>query len=129
MARIVGGQQKIIVPPSLRQNILKECHNVSFTGHVGMRKTLELVDRQFYWRGLRGDTIQYVKTCQKIKGDYCGFLRDDSDSINLYFVLIERGSRSQNLEQRLAKGWLLLTFADMVKEAGCETNILISISQ
>ena len=28
-----------------------------------MRKTLELVDRQFHWRGLRGDTIQYVKTC------------------------------------------------------------------
>ena len=34
-----------------------------FTCHVGMRQTLELVDRQFHWRGLRGDTIQYVKTC------------------------------------------------------------------
>ena len=43
-----------------------------FTGHVGMRKTLELVDRQFHWRGLRGDTIQYVKTCptcQMMKSD------------------------------------------------------------
>ena len=63
MARMVGGQQKIIVPRSLRQQILKECHNVPFTGHVGMHKTLELVDRQFHWRGLRGDTIQYMKTC------------------------------------------------------------------
>ena len=72
MARILGGRQKIIVPKSLRQQILKECHDVPFTGHVGMRKTLELVDRQFHWRGLRGDTIQYVKTCptcQMMKSD------------------------------------------------------------
>ena len=62
----------MIVPKSLRQQILKECHDVPFTGHVGMRKTLELVDRQFHWRGLRGDTIQYVKTCptcQVMKSD------------------------------------------------------------
>ena len=63
MARMMGGQPKIIVPKSLRQQILKEFHNVPFTGHVGMRKILELVDKQFHWRGLRGDTIQYVKTC------------------------------------------------------------------
>ena len=72
MARMVGGRQKIIVPKSLRQQILKECHDVPFTGHVGMRKTLELVDKQFHWRGLRGDTIQYVKTCptcQMMKSD------------------------------------------------------------
>ena len=33
---------------------------------------MELVDRQFHWRGLRGDTIHYVKTCpicQAIKSD------------------------------------------------------------
>ena len=63
LAKMMGVQRKIIVPRSLRQNILKECHDVPFTGHVGMHKTLELVDQQFHWRGLRGDTIQYVKTC------------------------------------------------------------------
>ena len=50
MARMVGVQQKIIIPKSLWQQILKECHNVPFIGHV--HKTLELVDRQFHWRGL-----------------------------------------------------------------------------
>ena len=63
MARMVGSQQKIIVPQSLRQNILKECHDVPFTHYVGMRQTPKQVDRQFHWRGLRGDTIQHVKTC------------------------------------------------------------------
>ena len=48
MAKMVGVQQKIIVPRSLRQNILKECHNVPFIGHADMDKTLELVDRQFH---------------------------------------------------------------------------------
>ena len=49
LAKMVGVQQKIIVPQSLRQQILKECHNVPFIGHVAMHKTLELVDRQFHW--------------------------------------------------------------------------------
>ena len=47
MAMMVGTQQKIIVPQSLLQEILKECHDVPSMGHVGMRRTLELVDRQF----------------------------------------------------------------------------------
>ena len=37
-----------------------------------MRKTLELLDRQIHWRGIQGDTIQYVKTCptcQMMKSD------------------------------------------------------------
>ena len=59
---MMGGRQKITVPKSLRQQMLKECHDVPFSGHVSMCKTLDLVDWQFHWRGSRGDTIQYVKT-------------------------------------------------------------------
>ena len=51
MARMVGVRQKIIVPKSLRQQILKECHDVPFNGHVCMHKTLELVDRQLIGEG------------------------------------------------------------------------------
>ena len=68
----MGVQQKIIIHKSLPQQILKECHDVPFTSHVGMCKTLELVDRQFHWLGLQGDTIQYVKTypkCQMMKSN------------------------------------------------------------
>ena len=57
MAMMVGNQQKIIVPQSLRQEELKECHDVPSVGYVGTHRTLELVDRQFHWHGLRGDTI------------------------------------------------------------------------
>ena len=51
MARRMGGWQKVIIPKSLQQ-ILKECHDAPFIGHMGMRKTFELVDWQFHWRGL-----------------------------------------------------------------------------
>ena len=65
-------QIKIVVPKSLRQKILKECHDSPPVGHVGMRSTLEHVDSQFHWHGLRGDVTSYVKscpTCQQMKSD------------------------------------------------------------
>ena len=40
------GQVKIVVPASLRQGILRECHDSPTAGHVGMRRTLEQVDRK-----------------------------------------------------------------------------------
>ena len=33
MGRMMGGRQKIIVPKPLRQQTLKECHDVPFIGH------------------------------------------------------------------------------------------------
>ena len=66
------GLQKILVPKSLRRYVLKECHDVPSIGHVGMCKTLNLVDRQFHWNGLHSDVISYVRTCptcQEIKSD------------------------------------------------------------
>ena len=37
---------------------MKENHDAPSMGLVGMHKTLELVDRHFHWRGLRGDVLQ-----------------------------------------------------------------------
>ena len=41
-------------------------------GHLGMRSTLEVMDRHFHWRGLKGDVLHYAKTClacQMVKSD------------------------------------------------------------
>ena len=56
----------------MRQRVVKECHDVPTSGHVGIRRTLELVDRQFHWRGLRQYVTDYVRTCptcQMMKSD------------------------------------------------------------
>ena len=40
-----SGERKLVVPTSLSQSVLRECHDIPMVGHVGMRRTLELVDR------------------------------------------------------------------------------------
>ena len=58
-----GSVEKIVVPTTLKQEVLCECHDLPAVGHVGIRRTMELVDRQFHWHGMRGDVTSYVKTC------------------------------------------------------------------
>ena len=43
-----GDQQKVVVPLSMRQQVIEECHDVPTAGHVGMRRTMELIDRRFH---------------------------------------------------------------------------------
>ena len=64
-----GDQQKVVVPLSMRQQVIEECHDVPTAGHVGMRRTMELIDKRFHWRGLQGDVITYVKDLSGLPGD------------------------------------------------------------
>ena len=67
------GRQKLVVPTSLRQRILRECHDIPSVGHVGIRRTVELLNRTYYWKGMRGDATSYVHTCptcQMVKADH-----------------------------------------------------------
>ena len=57
------GQTKLVMPTSLCQGILKECHDSPTAGHVGMRRMLEQVNRQFHWHRLRGDVTSYIRSC------------------------------------------------------------------
>ena len=56
-------QRKLVVPTTLRQRILRECHDVPSVGHVGIRRTMELLERAYHWRGMRKDATSYVRTC------------------------------------------------------------------
>ena len=65
-------RRRLVVPTSLRQRILRECHDISSVGHVGIRTTLELLECLYHWRSMRKDATQYVRTCptcQMIKPD------------------------------------------------------------
>ena len=41
-------QRRLVVPTSLRQRILRECHDIPSVGHVGIRRTLELLERSYH---------------------------------------------------------------------------------
>ena len=45
------GKEKIVVPITMNQDVLRECHDMPAVGHVGICRTLDLVNRQFHWRG------------------------------------------------------------------------------
>lgn len=58
-------QHKILVPnnKALRTRIMREHHDAPAAGHRGIAKTIELVERQYWWPTLRNDVKQYVQTC------------------------------------------------------------------
>jgi hypothetical protein len=63
---------RVVVPnnSTLRQKILQSCHGPTYTGHMGVSKTTELVSRLFWWSSLRADVRRFVKSCdacQRIK--------------------------------------------------------------
>ena len=54
---------QIIIPNSLRETVLEQCHDSVISGHFGIRKTLEKVRQKYYWAGLYKYIEQYVKSC------------------------------------------------------------------
>ena len=59
----------LIYVPSLplKLQVLKSCHDAPLAGHYGVKKTLELVVRNYWWPNLRDFVKEYVKSC-----DVCG---------------------------------------------------------
>lgn len=67
----LGG--KVVIPndASLRDRVIRQHHDAPYAAHRGIAKTLELIERLFWWPGLRHDVEKYVKTCnlcQRMKG-------------------------------------------------------------
>lgn len=56
---------KIVVPndPMLRTRVIKTHHDAVYAGHRGVRKTLELIERLFWWPAIKHDVETHVKTC------------------------------------------------------------------
>uniref|UniRef100_A0A803K5R9 Gypsy retrotransposon integrase-like protein 1 n=1 Tax=Xenopus tropicalis TaxID=8364 RepID=A0A803K5R9_XENTR len=55
---------KIFVPEDLRLEVLRFVHDHPVSGHLGVRKTLELANRNFFWPGMSRDCMKYVTSCQ-----------------------------------------------------------------
>ena len=50
-------------PHELRQQILVENHDVPTAGHVGINRTVDLIKRKYWWRGIWSDVVAYVRSC------------------------------------------------------------------
>lgn len=63
-------EPQLVVPASLRLDILKECHDTALAGHHGVDRTYHRIAQRFYFPGMRRFIADYVKscaTCQRYK--------------------------------------------------------------
>jgi ribonuclease HI len=56
---------KIVIPQSVISKVISASHDDKFAGHFGVSKTLELLQRHFWWPAMRSDVEQYVASCLK----------------------------------------------------------------
>ena len=57
----VKSRLKLVVPESLKREILVACHDAKPSGHMGRDKTIERVRFSFIWHGLYHDIDLYIK--------------------------------------------------------------------
>ena len=70
------GRMQLYLPQGdIRDFILNECHDSRYAGHLGMKKTEELVQRDFYWPTLHQDVTSYVHTCEECQRNKASNLR------------------------------------------------------
>lgn len=58
---------KLVVPPTLQQNILYECHDSPLSAHMGVKKTINRVKEKYFWPTMVKDVTAYVNNCEKCK--------------------------------------------------------------
>ena len=54
----------IYVPLSLRTKVLELHHDSISAGHFGIKKTAELISRNFWWPNLLNDVTKFIKSCE-----------------------------------------------------------------
>lgn len=55
---------KLLVPKPQRQEIVKSCHDIPVSAHLGFAKTYDRVGISYYWPKMRNDIFRYVRYCK-----------------------------------------------------------------
>ena len=64
--RIAEGRYQMVIPSDatdLKRIVLEQAHDVPTAGHLGTFKTLQRIQRNFYWANCRADTEDYIRSC------------------------------------------------------------------
>lgn len=58
-----GNRLFVPLQDRLRKEVMRECHDSLWAGHPGVKRTLALVESQYFWPHMRDDVEAYVRTC------------------------------------------------------------------
>ena len=56
---------QLVVPSSLRIHVMKVGHETMMAGHLGTTKTIDRIQRYFYWPGMQKDVRRFCQSCDK----------------------------------------------------------------
>jgi Integrase zinc binding domain len=57
-------EERLCIPDiEMRGMILKEMHDITTAGHLGVRRTYLAVREKFYWNNMKRDVEGYVMSC------------------------------------------------------------------
>jgi len=64
---VVYMEGRIYIPNNkkIKEEILKENHDLADVGHLGQHRMLELIKRTYWWPGLKEDVKKYIQGCFK----------------------------------------------------------------
>ena len=64
-------QLVIVVPESMRREIMEQLHSAPLSGHLAFTRTYNKVYERFFWPGMKDEVEDFCKTC-----DLCGSRRN-----------------------------------------------------
>lgn len=59
-----GETGRMVIPSSMVGELLRVHHDAPCAGHPGARKTRQRVAKQYFWRGMRRDIVEYCRACK-----------------------------------------------------------------
>ena len=55
--------KQIVVPKTLGRKVMEVAHDSIFGGHLGIKKTKDRIQTNFYWPGMQGDITSFCRSC------------------------------------------------------------------
>ena len=53
----------VAIPHARRQDLIQEAHDGRFSGHFAEKRIYELLQRRYWWPGMRADVRRYCRSC------------------------------------------------------------------
>ena len=60
----VQGKETLVVPMTMRHNIMKHCHDSVIGGHMGINATKKRIFQRFTWPNVNKSIKEYVQSCE-----------------------------------------------------------------
>jgi predicted aspartyl protease/transposase InsO family protein len=65
---------QLLVPASIKEDYMRQAHSGMCGGHLGLRRTLDQIQRRAFWVGWRRDVKRFCRNCPSCNGYFRGKL-------------------------------------------------------